>query len=55
MRIPMAQSKTLDTLAAASDSLRRELNELQKLREAVAEAERSKLDRQQPPEARPVS
>ena len=40
MRTPLAQSKTLDTLAAARDSLRRELNELQKLREAVAEAER---------------
>jgi hypothetical protein len=42
MRTQLARSKALDTLATAADRLRRELNELQKLREAVAEAERSK-------------
>src|SRR4030095_16902052 len=55
MSTPLAQDKTSATLAATDDRLRREMSELQKLREAVAEAERCNLDRQQRAEPRPVS
>lgn len=40
---PLAESKTFSTLSAAVDQLRREFDELQQLREAVAEAERSDI------------
>jgi hypothetical protein len=43
----VAESMTVEALAALAERLRRELTELQELREAVAEAERSKRDRQQ--------
>ena len=40
---PLAESKRFSTLSAAVDQLRREFDELQQLREAVAEAERSDI------------
>jgi hypothetical protein len=43
----LAQSKTVEALAATVERLRRELSKLHELREAVAEAERSNRDRQQ--------
>ena len=55
MSTPMTQDKVSTLLAATDDRLRRELSELQKLREAVAEAERSSLDRQKRAEPRPLS
>jgi hypothetical protein len=55
MSTPLAHDKTSTLLAATDDQLRREMSELQKLREAVAEAERSNLNRQQRPEPRPLS
>jgi hypothetical protein len=55
MSTPLAQDKTYTLLAATDDRLRREMSELQKLREAVAEAERCNLDRPQRAEPRPLS
>jgi hypothetical protein len=43
----LAQDKTQALLAATDDRLKREMSELQELREAVAEAERSNRDRQE--------
>lgn len=42
-------------LTAADEQLKRKFKELQQLREAVAEAERSYLDREPRPLARPLS
>jgi len=55
MSAPLTQDKTSNLLAATDDHLRRAMGELQKLREAVAEAERRKPDLQQRPEPRPLS
>jgi len=55
MSTSLAQDKTSTLLAATDDRLRREMSELQKLREAVAEAERRNPDLQQRPEPRPLS
>jgi hypothetical protein len=55
MSNPLAEGKTSPTLEAALDHLKREFEELQQLREAVAEAERSNLDRERRPRARPLS
>src|ERR1700752_3080957 len=41
MSTPLGRSKTFAALAATCDRLNREYSELQELREAVAEAERS--------------
>jgi hypothetical protein len=51
----LAEDRTSPALAAAVDHLKREFHELEQLREAVAEAERSNLDREQRPRARPLS
>jgi len=48
-------NKALRTLAAETDHLTHEFKRLQQLREAVAEAERSYLDRQRRLRARPLS
>jgi hypothetical protein len=48
-------NNALQTLAAATDHIRHELERLQQLRETVAEAERSYLDRQRRLRARPLS
>ena len=53
MGMETVQRRTLDTLATTADRLDREWDELQKLREAVAEAERS-TERQRRLETRPV-
>ena len=50
----LVQRRTIGTLAEAADRLDREWDELQRLREAVAEAERS-MERQLRPEASPLS
>jgi hypothetical protein len=55
MGMQIVQFRTLDALGKAADRLDREWDELQKLREAVAEAERCNLDRQQRAEPRPLS
>jgi hypothetical protein len=60
MKMPVAglnavRSNALHAFASAIDHLNREFGELQQLREAVAEAERSNLNRQQRPQARPES
>ena len=55
MSNPLAEGKTSPELEAAVDHLRREFDKLQQLREAVAEAERLNLDREQHPRARPLS
>jgi len=49
------RSKALPALASAVEHLKHEYGELQQLREAVAEAERTYLHRQQSPQARPLS
>ena len=51
----LVQRRTIGILAEAADRLDREWSELQKLRDAVAEAERSNPERQHRPEARPLS
>ena len=48
-------NNAIRTLAAATDHLRHEFDRLQQLRETVAEAERSYLDRQRRLRARPLS
>jgi hypothetical protein len=53
--IQIEVNSALQTLAAATDHLRHEFNRLQQLRETVAEAERSYLDRQRRLGARPLS
>jgi hypothetical protein len=55
MSNPLAEGKTYPTLAAAVDHLKREFDELQQLREAVAEAERSNLHQDQRPRVRQLS
>ena len=60
-KMPVAQlgavigSNALHALGSAVEHLKREYGELQQLREAVAEAERTYLNRQQHPQARPLS
>jgi hypothetical protein len=49
------RSNALHALASTVEHLKREYCELQQLREAVAEAERTYLNRQQSPQARPLS
>jgi hypothetical protein len=51
----LVQRRTIGILAETADRLDREWGELQELRAAVAKAERSNLERQHPPEVRPVS
>jgi hypothetical protein len=55
MSKPLAEDKTAPRSAAAVDRLRREFEELQQLRKAVAEAERCSLDREQRAKFRPLS
>jgi len=55
MSKPLAEGKTATGPAAAVDRLRREFEELQQLRKAVAEAERCSLDRKQRPKFTPLS
>jgi hypothetical protein len=55
MRKPLAEEKTFPTLAAAVDHLKREFDELQQLREALAKAERSNLERDQRRRTEPLS
>ena len=55
MSTPLAQDKTLPTLAAVDDRLHRQMDELKELRKTVAEAERSRPDQEQRPRARPLS
>ena len=49
------RSSALHALATAVEHLKCEYGEVQRLREAVAEAERTYLNRQQGPQARPLS
>ena len=49
------RGNALHALGSAVEHLKREYGELQRLREAVAEAERTYLNRQQHPQARPLS
>jgi hypothetical protein len=53
--VPMDKPPALPQLTAADEQLKRAFKELQRLREAVAEAERSYLDREPRPLARPLS
>lgn len=46
---------SIPVLIAADEHLKREFHELQQLRKAVAEAERSHLDRELRPLAKPLS
>jgi hypothetical protein len=55
MSNPLAEGKTYSKLAAAVDHLKREFDELQQLREAVAEAERSNPNQDQRPRVRLLS
>jgi hypothetical protein len=55
MSNPLAEGKTYFKLAAAVDHLKREFDELQQLREAVAEAERSNPNQDQRPRVRQLS
>jgi hypothetical protein len=48
-------SNALRTLTIVADNLKRELDELRQLREAIAEAERAYLDRQQRLRVTPLS
>ena len=49
------RSNALHALASAVEHLKRDYGELQQLREAVAEAERTYLNRQRRSRARPIS
>jgi hypothetical protein len=49
------RGNALYALGSAVEHSKREYGELQRLREAVAEAERTYLNRQQHPQARPLS
>jgi hypothetical protein len=55
MNRPLAESRTSLTLAVAIDRLKREFSELLQLREAVAEAERTKSSRAREPSRCPRS